>query len=128
MHDADDLTRLLAAWQRTLAFVKAEAQRDSAFAERLAQALADVPRLPSLPRSRPLLCDPFRELGERGEDGFGHWLREQDGTTLRAMIRSYGLDPGKKTIGWRDGDQLAAFIAERVIQRLQQGQVFLDPQ
>ncbi|MBA2677170.1 MAG: hypothetical protein H0U76_02050 [Ktedonobacteraceae bacterium] len=126
MHDADDLTSLLAAWQRTIAFVKAEAERDPAFAERLAQALVDVPR-PPVPRPRTALPDPFHEIGERGAEGFAHWLRAQEMTMLRSIIRSYALDPAKKTTGWRDLDQLATFIAERVTQRLQQGQVFLDP-
>jgi hypothetical protein len=126
MHDSEALTRLLDAWQRTLAFVRAEARRDPAFAERLAQALADVPLPPPDTTERPVRPDLFAEWGARGADGFRAWLAKQPPDQLRTLIRSYKLDPAKKTSGWRDAIQLAEFIVERVAQRMQQGQVFLQ--
>lgn len=126
MRDPDDLTRLLAAWQRTLAFVRAEARRDPAFAERLMQALGDVPLPPPETTPRSVLPNLFDEWGTRGPDGLRTWLADQSLELLRTLIRSYKLDPAKKTSGWRDGTQLAEFIVERVAQRIQQGQVFLD--
>ncbi len=99
MHEVDDLTRLLEAWQRMVVFVKAEAQRDPAFAQRLTEALADVPLPPSIVGQRQSVPDLFAELGQRGEDEFCTWLQTQPIEILRSMIRSYGLDPAKKTVG-----------------------------
>lgn len=126
MFDTTDLITFLGTWQKLLEVVQQEVECNPEFAERLQAALGETLLADTRERLRHTSIDPFEILREHGEAGLGSWLVSQEPLILRTIIKTYTLDPGKKTSGWRERERLAEFILERMRQRIQQGRVFLQ--
>ena len=52
-------------------------------------------------------------------------LTGQPVNVLRALIRTHDLDSTRRTVKWKEGEKLAAFIAEGMRARLARGSSFI---
>ena len=76
-------------------------------------------------KSSELLPDIHAEWKIRGEDEFRFWLKDQQITVLRALIKSQDFDPMSKTKRWNETEKLAAFIADSLRSRMTKGSAFI---
>jgi hypothetical protein len=75
-------------------------------------------------RQRPSL-DPFVVLRETGAQGLRERLEAESVETLRSIVRSYVLDPSRRSHRWTDKDRLIELIASRALGESERGKVFL---
>jgi hypothetical protein len=107
-----------------------EVGRNPDFAARMDNVLASLPAEPSKPakqRAAPSaeLPDVHAEWNQRGEADLRLWLRDQPVAILRALIRTHGFDPTRRTARWKEPEKLAEFIADGLKARLARGASFL---
>lgn len=107
-----------------------EAGRNPDFAARLDALLSVLPTrtAPSKKKVKAeaeTLPDVHAELAARGEAEFQLWLSGQTVHVLRALIRTHDLDSTRRTVKWKEGEKLAAFIAEGMRARLARGSSFI---
>jgi len=82
------------------------------------------PRTRRVRRPRPSL-DPFAVLREAGMQGLRQRLESEGVEMLRAVVRSYVLDPSRRSHKWSDKDRLVDLIVSRVTGESERGKVFL---
>jgi hypothetical protein len=75
-------------------------------------------------RQRPSM-DPFAILREQGAKGLRDRLNGESIETLRATVRSYVLDPSRRSHKWTNKDKLVELIVARVSGESERGKVFL---
>jgi hypothetical protein len=127
MRNEKALVRLLRGIADLLA---KEAESNPDFAARLDHLLAGLPPeggKPTKPRSTPPreLPDLHAEWNQRGEEDFRIWLRDQPVAILRALIRTHGFDPPRRTVKWKESQKLADFVTDGLKARLARGSSFL---
>ena len=117
-----------------VSLIEDEALRNPNFAERLEAITANLPVVAATKAIRSKtrtakasVPDIFSAHESRGEEEFGFWLRSLDVSTLKAIVKVYGFDPGKVTRRWGDPDKIASLIAEQAAARLRRGSGFLPP-
>jgi hypothetical protein len=101
--------------------------REAAFALRIpVSSLPKLsrPRSPRVNRSRPTV-DPFAVLKEHGEQGLRNRLNGESLEALRAIVRSFVLDPSRRSHKWVNRDKLIDLIVSRVASESERGKVFL---
>jgi hypothetical protein len=128
MQPTKKLTPIL---RNLLSLVDEEAARNSEFAARLEDIMAELPISPARPPRPPSptveIPDVFAALQEKGDVEFGFWVRTLDLVTLKAVIRSNGFDPAKASQRWTDPDKFVALVVEQTVARLKRGSAFLPP-
>jgi hypothetical protein len=72
--------------------------------------------------------DVCAELAAKGEEEFRLWLRSLDLSTLKAIIKMNGFDPGKASQRWTDPNKFVALVAGQAVSRVERGSTFLPPQ
>lgn len=119
-----------------------EAERNSAFRQRVEQALgvlAPSTHVASKPkptskmeeskrpsnRRAPAVLDPV-QLARQGEDVLRSALGKLDIEQLRDVVADYGMDTGKLVIKWRTPDRIIDRIVEVSRQRAHKGSAFRD--
>jgi hypothetical protein len=130
MQPVQKLTHVLRA---LLALVEDEAAHNSVFAQRLEAIVADLPAGSIGKKSGKSkktdksieVPDVLKALQGKGDTEFRFWLRDFDLTTLRAIVKANGFDPGKNSQRWTEPDKFIALIAEQTAARLRRGSAFL---
>jgi hypothetical protein len=117
MSENEDILQILVNWRKVLDEVIDEYQRNSDFARRVERIVLENQTMPKQVQAAP---DPFAIFGACGEQGLRSYLEALEPAMLCLIVRSYALDPEKRTARWRERKKLAAFITEQVIQRIQQ--------
>jgi len=120
MSEFEDILQILAEWRKVLDEVIAEVRRNPDFAEWITPVVLGSKTATERAQIYQALPDLFAIFGERGEQELRTYLEALELATLRLIVRSYALDPGKRTTRWRERAKLTDFITERVIQRIQQ--------
>jgi hypothetical protein len=69
--------------------------------------------------------DVYDELKARGDNGLRIWLIEQPMDILKAIIKQERLDPGKRTIRWRNQEKFADHIVEALRTKMSRGSAFI---
>ncbi len=114
------------------------AERDAAFAQGLAQALAESGLLPPASRRTPRRAtkragepdplapvpDPFAALRTSGEEGLRAALAVVEVATLHRIVRHYRLDPARISARWTARERLVELIVAQVRARASHGQAF----
>ena len=127
MQRTQNLTRAL----RQLAeLVEEEAARNAAFAEKLDQILAPLPkRTEKDTRKRKLTAkdvpDIYAEYQNRGEAEFGFWLRGLEVATLKGIVKVNGFDPSNLSRRWAEPEKFVPLVTDQVKARLRRGAGFL---
>jgi hypothetical protein len=121
---------LIAALRQLVALIAEESDRNPAFAERVAVALAPLVaprRRDEASAARPAAdsIDVYRELAARGPEGLRSWLRAQPAPALRGIIRQYDLDASRRSSKWNDPEKLSDLIVHYLLARLSRGGSFL---
>lgn len=132
MQPGQKLTRALRA---LVELVEDEAARNPAFAQRLEAVIADLPagtttKKPSKSKDSAEdieIPDVLKAFQRKGESEFRFWLRDFDITTLKAIVKTNGFDPGKNSQRWTEPDKFIALITEQTAARLRRGSSFLPP-
>lgn len=113
-----------------------QAERDAEFAENLSQVLGfkepkqEKPKRPSPvthhPRNRrsPAILDPMAVIRESGEEGLRSRLSDLSLEQLRDIVASYGMDPARLVLKWKNSDRVIARILEVSLSRSQKGDAF----
>ena len=132
MQPGQKLTRALSA---LVELVEEEAERNPAFAQRLEAIFAELPsgtsnKKPSKSKNADRATevpDVLTLFQEKGESEFRYWLRDFDLTTLKAIVKVNGFDPGKNSQRWSEPDKFISLISEQTAARLRRGSTFLPP-
>lgn len=109
-----------------------EADRNSAFADKLAQLLTVVPSRRGAAERAPRknvsgqLPDLHAEYAARGEADLLLWLRDLPVSTLRSLVRANDFDPTRRTSKWRETEKLATFIVDSLRSRMTRGSAFMS--
>ena len=107
-----------------------ESERNPKFAARVEALFSGLPErkvrmgAPKSARSSNL-PDVHAEWTNRGETEFRLWLRDQEISVLRGVIRRQDLDPTSRTTKWKESERLAQFIADGLGARLARGSSFI---
>jgi hypothetical protein len=112
--------------------VEEEAERNSAFAEKLDGILAPLPKRSGKRTGKGMLTakdmpDVYAEYQSRGEDEFRFWLRGLDVVTLKGIVRVNGFDPSKVSRRWAEAEKFVPLVVEQVKARLRRGSGFMTP-
>lgn len=132
MQPGQKLTRALRA---LVQLVEDEAARNPAFAQRLEAVVADLSSgavskkssKSKAPAEDIEVPDVLKAYQEKGENEFRFWMRDVDLSTLKAIVKANGFDPGKVSQRWSEPDKFVALIAEQTAARLRRGSSFLPP-
>jgi hypothetical protein len=130
MQPTQKLTRSL---RSLLALVEEEAARNPDFANRLEAIVSDFPstsrvkksKKPKNTESETPLPDVIASYQAKGEGEFRFWLRDFDLSTLKAIVKANGFDPGKNSQRWTEPDKFIALIVDQTAARLRRGSTFL---
>jgi hypothetical protein len=122
---------LMALLRGLVDLLAAEAGRNPEFADKLDSLLSAVAtRKGSAGQAsrKPVsvhIPDLYVEHTARSEDDFRLWLRDLPVPVLHALIRSNDFDPTRRTSKWKEGEKLAAFIADGLRARMARGSAFV---
>jgi len=112
-------------------FLSEECTRNPEFAVHLASLLPNFPES-QIKKEKKIktivqteLPDIHSEWNARGDADFRLWIRDQPITILRAIIRSQGFDPTRRTIKWKEAEKLADFISDNLRARFSRGASFI---
>jgi hypothetical protein len=127
MQRAKTLTKLFKALAELLAD---EAERNSAFAEKLDGILAPLPKPTGKRTGKGTLTandvpDVYAEYQSRGEDEFRFWLRGLDVLTLKGIVKVNGFDPSDVSRRWVEVEKFVPFVTGQVKARLRRGSGFM---
>jgi hypothetical protein len=120
------------------------AERDAAFAQGVAEALAESGLLAAAPARRvparavertasadatkgdasAAVLDPFATLRGSGEDGLRAALGAVEVAALRRIVRTHRLDPARVSARWTARERLVDLIVTQVRARASHGQAF----
>jgi len=125
--------KLTQTFRALVALVEDEAAHNPVFAQRLEEIVAELPvgslgKKPASSRRTNKnvdVPDVLKVFQEKGDFEFRLWLRDFNVTTLKAIVKANGFDPGKISQRWIDPDKFITLIAEQTAARLRRGSAFL---
>jgi hypothetical protein len=129
MRNEKSLTRLMQGLVNLLA---EESARNPEFSAKLDLLLSDLPqqivktKKVTANKSTEQIPDNYYQVRDQGGVDFHLWLKDQDITSLRAIIRKEDIDPTRRTSKWKDTLKLVNYIVEALNSRQSRGHSFTN--